>query len=244
MAFEQREIRDYFSTSLIVAASITDTTMRASAFTGLPNDYGSKYLPLVLHDDAQGIYEMVAVVSHATSSDTVTVVRGREGTSAKAWPAGTRIECAPARYDALIAATSSTLPPDPHIGMRVSRLDLLDVIERANGVWAPSVGVSLASEAGPRRSGTIPAGAAIMMRGGHKSGTTGSGGTISLTHAVPFPNATIATIVTVVNSSVACVATIAGESASGASLVFVALATGNAVASGVTVSYQYLSIGY
>ena len=118
MSFEQRQVVNYFSTSLIVAASITDTTMRATGFTQLDSTTGAKYQALVLHDDAQGVYEIVWVSNHAASSDTVTVARGKEGSSARAWPAGTRVEIAPTAYDALVAAVTSSLPSDAHIGMR------------------------------------------------------------------------------------------------------------------------------
>lgn len=190
MAFEQRDVKDYFSTSLIVQAAITDTTMRASLFAGLPTDYGSKYLPLILHDDAQGLYEIVAVVAHSSSSDTVTVVRGREGTTARAWQAGTRVECAPARYDMLMALTSTTLPPDPYIGMRVSRLDKLDVVERANGTWGPSVGVAMASDVGPNMAAAQPpAGAALLMRAQYVAPlTTDSTGKTTVNWKTAFPN--------------------------------------------------------
>lgn len=246
MAFEQRAPIDYFQTSLLVSAQAGSTTMRATAFQSLDSDYGTngKYLPLVLHDDAQGLYEIVWVSAHAAGSDTVTVVRGKENTAAQPWPAGTVVESAPSSYDALLARTSSTLPADAPIGERAMRGDKKDVVQRANGLWVPDVGVALAADIGPRRSGSIPDGVVPLLRGGHRSGNTGANGVITVPHQSPFPNATVSTGLAVVSTGTPAVAVLAGETAAGITVAFYAIAGGANVGSGVPVTFQYISMGY
>ncbi|WP_409465265.1 hypothetical protein [Amycolatopsis sp. GA6-003] len=105
-------------------------------FADIDTDYSpatpGKYLPIELHDSSQGIFEVVWVVGHLAGSRTVTVVRGREGTPARAWNAGTRLVCAPtAGRDTLSVLASADLPIDPHLGMRVARTNKQDVVERA-----------------------------------------------------------------------------------------------------------------
>ena len=193
MAFEQRQVVNYFSTGLIVAASITDTTMRATKFTELDAGAGNgaKYQSLVLHDDAQGVYEIVWVSAHTAASDTVTVVRGKEGTTARAWPAGTRVEIAPTAYDTLLAAVTSSLPSDPFIGQRAMLGDKFATVERVNGYWGPSVGVGIAADQGPNMHGTqAPGSAAFLMRSGSVLATTDGTGKITVNYATAFPNNT------------------------------------------------------
>lgn len=190
MAFSFRQARDYFSTQLSVAASITDTTMRAPLFTGLDTDYGEKYVPLTLHDDAAGNYEIVWVSAHASGSDTVTVARGKEGTSARAWPSGTRIECAPTRRDMIIDTTSGTLPSDAHFGLRGNRIDKLDRVVKTYNGWMPEEGVALAADVGPNMHGAQPPdGMVIIMRAQYVPAfTTNANGDKTVNFKAPFPN--------------------------------------------------------
>ncbi|UKD55160.1 hypothetical protein L3Q65_46160 [Amycolatopsis sp. FU40] len=246
MAFEQRATKDYFSTSLLSAATVSSSTLQSVDFVGLDTDYGTngKYLPLVLHDDTLGAYEVVWVTAHTSASNTVTVTRGMEGTTAQAWGAGTRVEAAPTSYDAVLARLASSMPSDSPIGGRVMRGDKKDVAERANGLWAPSVGVAFAADAGPRRSGTIPDGSAVLLRGGHKVGTTTTNGLITVAHQTPFPNATIATALGVVSTGVPAVAVVSSETATGVTIGFYAISGGANVGSGVAVAFQYISMGF
>jgi hypothetical protein len=191
VSFEQRQVVNYFSTGLIVAASITDTTMRATAFTQLDTTTGAKYQALVLHDDALGVFEIVWVSNHSAASDTVTVVRGKEGTTARAWPAGTRVEIAPTAYDALLAAVTSSLPTDAFIGQRAMLGDKFTAVERVNGYWGPSVGVGIAADQGPNMHGTqAPNSAAFLMRSGSGLATTNGSGMLTVNYATAFPTNT------------------------------------------------------
>lgn len=192
MAFEQRATIDYFSTSLLAAMTISATTMQSADFAAkLPADYGTngKYLPLVIHDDAIGVYEVVWVTAHVAASNTVTVVRGKEGTSAQPWSAGARVESAPTSYDAVLARLAASLPSDPFIGQRVNRGDRSDVLERVNGYWGPSVGAGIASDQkNNMMSDTAPNGAVFLLRMGTAGPTTDANGKMSCTFQTPFPN--------------------------------------------------------
>ncbi len=190
MAFSFRQARDYFSTQLSVAASITDTTMRAPLFTGLDSDYGEKYVPLVLHDDAAGVYEIVWVSAHASGSDTVTVARGKEGTTARAWPSGTRVECAPTRRDMIVDVTSGTLPADMHFGGEAERIDKLDTAVKTFNGWMPKVGVAFAADVGPNMvSVQPPDGMTLILRAQYvPPRTTDSQGKTTVNWKTPFPN--------------------------------------------------------
>jgi hypothetical protein len=201
VAFSFRQARDYFSTQLSVAASITDTTMRAPAFTALDTDYGEKFVPLVLHDDAAGVYEIVWVSAHSSTSDTVTVARGKEGTTARAWPSGTRVECAPTRRDMLVDVTAGTLPGDAHFGMRATRIDKLDRVVKTMNGWVPEEGVALAADVGPNMHGVQPPdGHTIIMRAQYVPAfTTSSAGDKTINFKQPFPNNCLAAWVTSVD---------------------------------------------
>ena len=198
MVYEQRAPRDYLAGTLSTAAAISDTAIVSDSFSTLPTDYTTtKVLPLVIHDPSTGLYEVVWVTAHTSTSTTVTVVRAREGTTARAWAAGSYVICAPTVRDALSTSTLAGLPTDAHTGMRVLVTDKGDVRQRANATWAPSVGVALADEVGPQSGGTFPSSAAaIVVRAGHVSGTTNSSGQVSVTYRVAFPTATIAVVVT------------------------------------------------
>jgi hypothetical protein len=204
VAFEQRQPINYLSTSLIVAASITDTTMRANGFTSLDSPLGQKYVALVLHDDAANVFEVVWTSGHTASSDTITVVRGKEGTTARAWPAGTRVECAPTVYDALYPSITPTLPIDGPIGQRSMRGDVFDTVEKTKGgYWAPSVGVALAADVGPNMSSTSPSGGdVLLLRAQYVSPRTTDGtGKTTVNWKSPFPNNCLGAWATSVDNS-------------------------------------------
>lgn len=194
MAYEQRAPLDYLSGTLSTAAAISDTALVADAFANLPADYSTtKYAPLVLHDPSAGLYEVVWVTAHTATSTTVTAVRGREGSAARAWPSGTHFVCAPTARDVVSASTLAGLPSDPHLGQRLVVTDKGYITERATGVWAPSVGVALADQVGPNRVAANPSSSApILMRAGYASLTTNGSGQVTVTYRTAFPTATLA----------------------------------------------------
>jgi len=245
VANEFREIRDYLFGTLTNAATISDTTITCSDFTVLPTTYTTgRYLPLVLHDPALKLYEVVWVTAHSAASASVTVVRAKEGSTARAWPSGSQVLCAPTVRDGLPVTTRASLPSDANIGQRYSLTDESVVVQRLATTWGPSVGVCQASEAGPRRSGTIPSTAVITMRGGHKTGTANASGLVTITHAVAFTTATIVSTIALVDADTSCVPAVSSETAAGVTFIFYKCSDGLPVANGTGVEFQYLSIGY
>ncbi|MFF0144042.1 hypothetical protein ATK36_4228 [Amycolatopsis sulphurea] len=62
------------------------------------------------------------------------MVRGKEATSARAWPASTLWACAPTMRDGVLpVANAAGLPSDPHIGPRVLQQDIQQVLEWSTG---------------------------------------------------------------------------------------------------------------
>lgn len=248
MANEFRDVLNYFFGQLSVAASISDTTLNCADFANLAGGVysTSRVLPLVLHDPSLKLFEIVWVTAHTAAATSVTVVRAKEGTTARAWGAGTQILCAPTTRDGLAVVTRAALPADASYGTRFALSDESVVVERAGAGWGPSVGVAQASEVGPRRSGVaIPTTAVPLLRGGYKSGSASGGtGTLTVAHAAPFPNATIATAMTLVDASVSCVPAVNAETASGFTAQFFKASDGLPVANGTTVSFQYISMGF
>lgn len=196
MANEQRSPRDYLSGTLTVAAAISDTTIQSAAFASLPTNFSSTlYLPLVLHDPSAGLYEVVWCTAHSGSSTSITVVRGREGTSARAWPTGTQVMCTPTIRDTLPAMNRASLPSDAHYGMRALVSDEGVVNARTSAGWLPDVGVAAPAQVGPQifNLGTNPpSSAVIQLRAGTVTGTLDSQGQTTITYRTPFPTATIA----------------------------------------------------
>lgn len=245
MANEFRDIRDYLFGTLTNAATISDTTITCSDFAALPTTYStSRYLPLVLHDPALKVSEVVWVTAHVAASASVTVVRAKEGSTARAWPSGTQVLCAPTIRDGLPVYTRATLPADAHIGQRVAVSDESVVVQRLATTWGPSVGVCQASEAGPRRTGSIPTTAVITWRGGHKTGVANASGLVTISHAVAFPTATIVSSISLVDADLSCVPAVSGETAAGVTFIFYKASDGLPVPNGTNVEFQYMSIGY
>jgi hypothetical protein len=248
VSYEYRSNKDYFFGTLLNATAISDTSLSSAAFTGLDADYSSatpgKYIPLELHDPAQGLYEIVWVVGHAAGSQSITVVRGREGTPARAWNAGTQVVCAPtAGRDALGASASNNLPSDPHIGQRVARTNRQDVVERGNGVWGPSVGAGIAADQGVNMHGTaVPDGAVLLFRCGTAGPSTDAQGGLPCVFKTPFPNGclSIAAHSTFFNAYGQLV--LSAVRPSGADIFFLR-PDGSRLAS-ATASYTYMAIGW
>lgn len=246
MAYEFRDILDYKFGQLSSPATISDTTLACADFAGLPTLYTTGIvLPLVLHDPALKLYEVVWVTGHVAASTSVTVVRGREGTTAKAWGGGTQVLCSPTVRDGLTLTTRAALPTDVHIGARFTLSDEQITVERVPGAWGPSVGVAQPAQVGPRRSGVAISNNAIpLLRGGYKAGVTTSGGKLTVTHAAAFANDTIATTVALVDADVSCVPAVFSETAGGVVFVFYKTSDGLPIASGLNVKLQYISMGF
>lgn len=124
MAYEQRRPLFNVSGTLLTGCSALDTTISSSIFPSFPSDVTTtSYVPLVLANDSQGKSEIVWCVGHTASSNSITVVRGREGTSALSFSAGDVVRCTPTLRDVVGTYTRAGLPSDPHVGMRAMLTD-------------------------------------------------------------------------------------------------------------------------
>lgn len=125
---------------LTAGVTSLDTTLTSPDFASLPSDLSvTKYVPATLVDDAARLYETVWITGHAAGSSAVTVVRGREGTTARAWAAASVWKCAPTVRDVIGSWTRGTLPGDAHLGMRAQLTDESGrIVEKTAVGWKAS----------------------------------------------------------------------------------------------------------
>ncbi|WP_103353603.1 hypothetical protein [Amycolatopsis sp. CA-128772] len=140
--YEIRVPMNYAFGQLTNAGAISDTTLTSTDFAGFPSNLSTTvYIPLTLQDPANKAFEIVWATAHAAGSSTLTIIRGREGTAARAWPASTLWACAPTLRDAVLpVVNSAALPADPHIGLRVLQQDTQQMLEWSAGGWALELG--------------------------------------------------------------------------------------------------------
>lgn len=246
MANEIRDIRDFAYGQLTNAAVVADTTLVSAGFVGLPGGVYSttRYLPIVLVEPISGVREVVWVTAHTASSSSVTVVRAKEGTTALGWAAGTQWKAAPtAARDGLGVLARASLPTDPHIGLRQSLSDESGVaVERtANAGWQSSVGVANPADFGLRFGpGTVaPAGNVMLMRGGSRTQNTAGGGKVTATFTQPFPGGCAIAVGMAANALVEL------SSVTASTAVFQCWgAAGSPAPDGLSVTIQYLAVGY
>ncbi|MEV7096777.1 hypothetical protein AB0M80_28385 [Amycolatopsis sp. NPDC051045] len=94
--YELRVPANYSFGQLTNPAAISDTTMVSTDFASLPSGLPtSLYIPITLQDPANNNFEIVSATAHTGASNTISVVRGREGSTSRAWPASTLWACAP-----------------------------------------------------------------------------------------------------------------------------------------------------
>jgi len=179
------------------ATSIVDTS-----FAQLPVISGTaEYIPLSFSalNGAQ-TPEVLWVTAHTSGSSTITVVRAKEGTTAKAWPLGTVWAQAETSRDALFDTTSGAIPSDLHLGAQWVERDTaaLKIKTFTSGNFSLA-GVALPSAIGPARAGNFPSAQdTIQMRGAETTVTTNGVGDAPVLFRQAFPNACIA--VTAVSS--------------------------------------------
>ncbi|WP_103344082.1 hypothetical protein [Amycolatopsis sp. CA-126428] len=123
--YELRVPANYLFGQLTNPAAISDTTMVSTDFAALQSGLSTNlYIPITLQDPANKNFEIVWATAHTGASNTITVVRGREGSTARAWPASTLWACAPTLRDSVLpVANAAALPADPHVGLRTLQLD-------------------------------------------------------------------------------------------------------------------------
>lgn len=141
--YELRVPANYSFGQLTNAAAISDTSMVSTDFAALQSGLSTGlYIPVTLQDPANKLFEIVWATAHTGGSNTLTVVRGREGSTARAWPASTLWACAPTLRDALLpVANAAALPSDPHVGLRALQQDTQQVVQWGYpGGWALEAG--------------------------------------------------------------------------------------------------------
>lgn len=251
MSLEYRENQDYFFGTLEAPLAVSDLTMKSTAFVPLATHYSNNtpgtYIPVVLHDPAGPDDEIVYIVGHASGSDTVTIQRGKEGSTAQSWPKDTQVVCAPTRRDAVTTYTRANLPSDAHVGFRNAVSDEGMVVERTRVQgWQPSVGVANPSEVGPRRGGSNPpANSNILIRTAFVTGlTTDASGNVSITYRAPFPQQTIAAVVTPYSVAPTGIVTVEAETPNGFTVGVYNPSTGAKHVAGSTVALHYIATGY
>lgn len=192
MAYEFRNILDFCFGTLTAAASVSDTTLQSAEFAPFSGGYSTgNYFPIILLNPATKTHEKCWMVGHTAGSNSATFVRGRETTAAQEWPSGTQWVSGPTIRDTLTPANSTTLPTDPHIGMRGVFLDKYETWERtyAQG-WLGSVR-AVAADMGRAADGTTshPTGHVPRLKMWTASGTTDAVGILS----TAIPNGGFAT---------------------------------------------------
>lgn len=135
--YDQRLLLDNKFGQLSGGVVASATTLTSPDFTGLPSDLSAvRYIPLVLADDSSKVYEIVWAIGHVEGSANLTVVRGREGSTARQWLTGTAWRgAATARDGNITVATRSALPTDAHLGMKVLIRDENRAVEKTTAGW-------------------------------------------------------------------------------------------------------------
>jgi hypothetical protein len=244
-----RAPKDFFFGTLGQAAALTDTSLQSPVFANLPNTYStSRVLPLVLLDLARGVYEVVWVTGHVASSQTVTVVRGKEGSTAQAWPQFSQVQAAPtAARDTLAVQTSTTRPADAHLGMEAIETDTNQITQLTssgwlNGVYADPAGLN------PGHGSATPATAVPILKAFTQNhAIVGSSGIATFTFpGTPFPNGVIA-VMCIVNSTVASsqsVKVVNGTTTTSGVQVLGRTSTGGIPPAGDDMPLDFIVIGY
>lgn len=244
-----RQPSDYLFGTLSNAAATSDTSISSTQFANLGTQYSaSLVLPIVLHNPALGTHEVVWANNHGAGSQSLTVIRGKEGTAAQAWPAGTQWICAPtAARDGLSVTTAASLPSDAHVGMEVALIDIGIVVEQTlGGGWQAAVGIAKAADIGLGRGGAVPPEYSTMIvRAGQYTGTTNSSGQFTIPFTAPFPNACVNGLV-VPAGNIVWALSVVGESATGLTVAawqFTNFTTAVPVAN-QTIPVSYIATGY
>lgn len=180
--FDMRDNADYQFGQLDLAVTALDTTLASSSFTSLGTSYTTtRYMPIVLSDDARKVYEVVWITGHNQGSSTVTVVRGKENSTAQAWPAGTPWRAAPTVRETPMVSSLGGLPTDAHIGARAVTTDDNYMREKtALQGWLPTArGTAAGMKPTMQGNLTPPAGVVPIIKAFHAQATTDGTGSLA-----------------------------------------------------------------
>lgn len=163
--YEIRVPTNYAFGQLTNAAAVSDTTLTSADFAALASNLSTTvYLPITLQDPANKVYEIVWATAHGAGANTMTIIRGREGTAARAWPASTLWACAPTLRDGVLpVANAAALPADPHIGLRVLQQDTQQMLEWSAGGWALELGKGILGVTKRNQADAIPSGTNVLL---------------------------------------------------------------------------------
>lgn len=143
MTYECRLTQNYTYGSLSTALAPSDTLVQSPEFAwAVPGGLSTgKYMPITLQDPALKAVEVVWANAHTAGSSVCTMLRGKEGSTARSWPAGTSWVQAPTVRDGqLSVASRAGLPTDPHVGLRAYLRDEQQVV-----TWSVGAGWTGAS---------------------------------------------------------------------------------------------------
>ncbi len=135
--YDQRLLLDNRFGQISGAVVANATVLTSDDFASLPSDLSlTRYLPLVLADDSAKVYEIVWATGHVEGSKNLTVIRGREGSAARQWGAGTAWRHAQTARDGISTVAARTaLPGDAHLGMRCMVRDEVRIVEKVPSGW-------------------------------------------------------------------------------------------------------------
>lgn len=193
--YEYRATVNYAFGQLGAPASASDTVLTSPDFAQLPGGLlVGFYVPITLGDPATGNYEIVWATGHDEGSTTITVVRGKEGTTAKPWPAVSAWCVAPTNRDVPMAVDSSAIPTDLHVGATVVETN---TGKQKTKTWGSGLvaaaGLCLPEDVGKTvANANVPSWATMQMQMGCFFNVATSGGLIPMTFPHPFPNGFIA----------------------------------------------------
>jgi hypothetical protein len=149
LTYENRLTVNFAFGTLTNAAAISDTSLVSTDFAApIPSGLSTTtYVPITLQDPASKVFEVVWATGHTGGSSTVTVVRGREGTTTRSWGSGTLWAVTPTLRDGLFPVpTRAALPTDWHVGLRCYVQDEQITLERSLAAWIFSGGHLLAQK--------------------------------------------------------------------------------------------------
>lgn len=99
MANERRLRPNYVAGTIDTALDSSGVTISGQALTRLPVIDATNYAVLTLVDPVAGTFEIVYVLAHTAGAPVATMLRGVEGSTARAWPANTTFVVAPSAAD-------------------------------------------------------------------------------------------------------------------------------------------------
>ncbi|WHT21024.1 hypothetical protein N8J89_08135 [Crossiella sp. CA-258035] len=188
--------KDFQFGTLTTAITSSQTSITEAKFSTLPALASTdSYVPVVLMDTTTGLHEVVWVTVHTSGSTTVTVMRGREQSTAKAWSVGTVWSNAPTAWDAIADKNGVA---SPYVGQRVlnGSAGRIEEWTYGNG-WQASAGAYLPTQAGPAADGAVmPSFAFSEMRVGTAQVVTAGDGFGTVNLPLAFPNKHAAGVLT------------------------------------------------